>query len=101
MCKKVENNNKLQFQWPCVIKICQDCRPFEINEEEKSLNQEDEIQFVHYLYHTRCTIHGLLGREMKQSERVCTQCEDPSFATGTGIFGVGGCRHGWGRRGTS
>ena len=82
MCEKVENannGNKLQFQWPCVLKLCQNCREFEIHEEEKSLNQEDEIKFVHYLYHTRCTIHGLLGRELKQSETICTCYEDPTF----------------------
>ena len=79
MCEKVVCGNKSQFQWLCVTGNCQKCREFEIHEEEKSQNEEDEIHFVHYLYHTRCIVHGLLGREMKQSERVCIHCEDPSF----------------------
>ena len=63
MCEKVVLSNKSQFQWPCVTGICQNCREFQIHEEVKSQNEEDEIYLVHYLYHTRCTVHGLLGCE--------------------------------------
>ena len=79
MCNKIQVGSNSYFQWPCVIGHCSNCSEYEIHDEEKSENHEDEIQFVHYLYHTRCTVHGILGRELKQSERFCHICEDISF----------------------
>ena len=79
MCNKVQVGTNSYFQWPCVIGHCNNCSEYDIHDEEKSENNEDVIQFVHYVYHTRCTTHGILGRELKQSERFCQICDDISY----------------------